>query len=74
MKRYFWDFFGPRAQPTAEHFMKHLDELLDEHAISGCTTGICSEQDGHVAVFIRAPQEHEATIERSLSPKRVVED
>jgi hypothetical protein len=74
MKRYFWDFFGPRAQPTAEHFMKHLDQLLDENAISGCTTGLCSEQAGHAAVFLRAPPELATTIERSLSPKRVIED
>ena len=32
--RFHWDFFGPDAEPTAEHFLKHLDEFCAREGIS----------------------------------------
>jgi uncharacterized protein len=73
-KTYFWDFFGPRAGGTAQHFQKHLDEFLDKNAIAGCETGLCSEGAGHQAVFCRATREAEPAIEGALRPRRMTDD
>lgn len=32
--RFHWDFFGPDAEPTAEHFLKHLDEFCAREGIT----------------------------------------
>ena len=37
MTRYFWDFFGPDAERTAQHFRRHLDEFLEKNAHRGWT-------------------------------------
>lgn len=65
-----WDFFGPQAEPTAKHFLVHLDEFLAREQLEGCTTGVASERPGHCAAFCRCPPEHEATLIRSLKPRR----
>jgi hypothetical protein len=70
MKTLYWDFFGPRAEATARHFHKHLDEFLETQECAGCTTGLSSEGAGHHAAFCRAPEEAAAAIERSLKPQR----
>ncbi|MFN6117759.1 MAG: hypothetical protein ACK46G_11640 [Flavobacteriales bacterium] len=33
--RLHWDFFGPDATTTAEHFLHHLDEFCKRENISG---------------------------------------
>lgn len=33
--RLHWDFFGPDAPKTAEHFLKHLDQFCAREAITG---------------------------------------
>jgi hypothetical protein len=70
MKSFFWDFFGPRADGTAQHFLVHLREFLKKHECPDMPTGLRSEGAGHQAVFCSPPAEFEAAIERSLRPKR----
>ena len=74
MRTYFWDFFGPNATPTAEHFMRHLDEFLVINGYAGCTTGVVSSGANHHAVFCKAAPEWEHSIESSLKPRRVTEE
>jgi len=74
MKRYFWDFFGPRADGTAEHFLVHLREFLVKNACPDMPTGLHSQGAGHQAVFCCPPAELEAAIERSLRPRRSIEE
>lgn len=31
--RFHWDFFGSDAMPTAEHFVKHLNEFCEREGI-----------------------------------------
>jgi hypothetical protein len=31
--RFHWDFFGPDAQRTAEHFLHHLDEFNKKEGV-----------------------------------------
>jgi hypothetical protein len=70
-KTLFWDFFGPAAEQTARHFMKHLDEFLVRNGCVGAVSGLSSEGDGHQAVWCRPSAEDELAIERSLRPRRV---
>jgi hypothetical protein len=68
--RYFWDFFGPDAERTAQHFRRHLDEFLEQHACAGCATGTESAGAGHFAAFCATPPEHDELVLRSLRPRR----
>lgn len=69
-RTYFWDFFGPSAQPTAEHFVEHLLGFLQENGMEGCETGTESQGAGHAAAFCVAPAEHQPAIEQALKPRR----
>ncbi|MBL7962615.1 MAG: hypothetical protein JNM31_02110 [Flavobacteriales bacterium] len=33
--RFHWDFFGPDAPTTAEHFLRHVDEFSAAEGITG---------------------------------------
>lgn len=70
MKSYYWDFFGPRAEGTAQHFLIHLREFLQNNGCPDMPTGLRSEGAGHQAVFCSPPAEFQASIERSLRPRR----
>jgi uncharacterized protein len=74
VKHYLWDFFGPRATGTAEHFLLHLREFLKKNDCPEMPTGLRSEAAGHQAVFCAPPEEFQAAIERSLRPRRVLEE
>lgn len=52
--RFYWDFFGPRAQGTAQHFERHLLQFLEAHCLS-LDIGTSQESDHHVAVFCDLP-------------------
>jgi len=73
MKVFYWDFFGPRAARTAAHFLEHLEQFLLQNACLGCSAGVVSAGDGHQAVFCRSAPEFETAIERTLRPKRALE-
>jgi hypothetical protein len=73
MKKYLWDYFGPRALGTATHFEIHLKEFLMQNRIEGCTTGLESSGEGHHAVFCLVPELSCSVIERSLRPKRALD-
>jgi hypothetical protein len=74
MKTYFWDFFGPRADGTAHHFLKHLREFLSKNSCPEMPTGLRSQGAGHQAVFCSPPPDLHETIERSLRPKRFADE
>lgn len=69
-RTYFWDFFGPRAQPTAAHFRRHLLGFLEQHGISELPTLEVSNGPGHHGVGLTTPPAHFELIERALRPKR----
>lgn len=73
MKTYFWDFFGPSAQGTAEHFEKHLSEFLSTQSLDGCLTGTVSAGAGHMSAFCTAPPAAQTKIERALRPRRILD-
>jgi hypothetical protein len=67
---FYWDFFGPRAEGTARHFQKHMDEFLARQAVAGCVTGVDTLRDGHWAAWCRTPDEAVPTIRTALKPRR----
>ena len=69
-RTYFWDFFGPRSQPTAAHFKRHLQGFLDQHGIGQLALVDESQAPGHHAVGVTAPAESWELIEKALRPKR----
>jgi len=68
-RAYYWDFFGPRAQGTAEHFERHVRQFLEQHACPA-ETALESSGQGHAAVRCVVPLEWAERIELSLKPKR----
>lgn len=74
MRTYYWDFVGPRGAGTAEHYVRHLGEFLEQQALDGCEVGMQSPAPMHHVAFLRAPAEHHASIERALRPRRFEEE
>ena len=73
MKQLFWDFFGPRREGTAQHFLLHLRQFLQKNGCPDMPTGLRSEGAGHQGVFCIPPPEFQAAIERALRPQRIVD-
>ncbi|MCB9567218.1 MAG: hypothetical protein H6710_08430 [Myxococcales bacterium] len=67
----FWDFFGPDAAGTAEHFQRHLAELLTREGIAGCELGQESAGPGHAAITCRAPLAVTDDLVARLRPRRI---
>jgi hypothetical protein len=70
VRTYFWDFFGPRSQPTAAHFKRHLQGFLNQHGIGELPLAESSQAPRHHAVSVSAPAPHWELIEKALKPKR----
>jgi len=66
----YWDFFGPNATGTAEHFRKHLTELFAAESIDDCELGLESKGRGHHAVWCRADAARAEDLSARLRPRR----
>ena len=67
----YWDFHGPTAQGTAEHFHRHLDEFLQREQLHGCETGVAIIERGrHAAAWCRCPVALVSTLRGALRPRR----
>ena len=71
---FFWDFFGPRAEGTALHFRRHVDEMLARDGIGGCTTAVEQPSAAQWTVSCRAPAEATEALRRALRPRREREE
>lgn len=69
-RTYFWDFFGPRSQPTALHFKRHLHDFLRQHGAAHLELVEQAPAPGHHAVGVVTPRQHWELIEKALRPKR----
>lgn len=69
-RTYYWDFFGPRSQPTAAHFQRHLQGFLQQHGIGELAVVLVSQAPLHHAVGVATPEAHWELIEKALRPKR----
>ncbi|HEV8238152.1 MAG TPA: hypothetical protein VGS57_02145 [Thermoanaerobaculia bacterium] len=68
-----WDFFGPRAEGTARHFLRHLDEFLQRERVEGCATAVEELRAGHWVVTCRTPAEAATAVRQALRPRREIE-
>lgn len=66
---YAWDFFGPHAEGTAQHFLRHLHEFWRQSGVEGCEAGLESAGTGHHAVWCKTPEAADAAIQK-LRPRR----
>jgi hypothetical protein len=67
--RFHWDFFGPDAPATAEHFLKHVGEFCARHAVTGhrhWTTKL----PARVTATLECDEAHLQLIRDALRPKR----
>lgn len=65
-----WDFFGPTAKGTAEHFVHHLKEFIAQRELKSCETGIDSAARTHWAAWCRTGIGQRDIFESTLRPAR----
>ena len=68
-----WDFFGPRAEGTARHFLRHLDEFLQREHVEGCSTAVEAPRAGQWTVTCSTPESAATGVRQALRPRREVE-
>lgn len=67
-----WDFFGPRAQPTAEHFLVHLVEFLNKNNFMHSDAKVIQESALHFVTFCTLNSSDAVKVAATLRPKRRV--
>jgi hypothetical protein len=66
-----WDFFGPDAEKTAEHFKVHFAEFSKNFSIEPEELGFFSAAESHVCFWISVvSDEHSEHIQKKLRPRR----
>jgi hypothetical protein len=63
-----WDFFGPDARRTAEHFHRHLLERLEKERLT-VETVLLEERVGQCGVLCRCEPDAADAIQRLLRPQ-----
>lgn len=67
----FWDFFGPHAGPTGQHFMTHLQEFLQRESVLYKDVGNSMDPtQSHCSVWCVTSEEESAKLEKALKPRR----
>jgi hypothetical protein len=67
--RFHWDFFGPDAVVTAEHFLKHLDTFCTREGIVGHQHWITQRGIAQVAIM-ECDERYLVLVRDALRPKR----
>lgn len=67
--RLHWDFFGPDAPQTAEHFLKHLDQFCAREAITGYRHWV-SEQPIRSTAIMECDEQYLKQLRDALRPVR----
>jgi hypothetical protein len=67
--RFHWDFFGPDAVRTAEHFLHHLDQFCAKEGVDGYRHWTTDQKIRAVAT-LECNELHLALIRDRLRPKR----
>jgi hypothetical protein len=67
---FYWDFFGPRAEGTARHFQRHLEEFLAREGVVGCTTDVHGSSPNQWTVSCRTPANAAEPVRRARRPRR----
>jgi hypothetical protein len=67
--RLHWDFFGPDAKVTAEHFLHHLDQFCAREDVSGYTHWVREEPIRSTAIM-ECDEQHLKLLRDALRPVR----
>ena len=67
--RFHWDFFGPDAEPTAEHFLRHLDTFCQREGITTYRHWVTKHSVRCTAV-LECDEQHLTTVRNALRPVR----
>ena len=67
--RFHWDFFGPDAQTTAEHFLKHVDTFCIKEGVAEFDHWT-TDRPVRVEATLECDAEHMLLIRDALKPKR----
>jgi hypothetical protein len=67
--RFHWDFFGPDAQPTAEHFLRHLDTFCTREGIDSYRHWVSRSAVGSTA-SLECEDVYLKLVRDALRPKR----
>ena len=67
--RFHWDFFGPDALPTAEHFLRHLDQFCAKEGVTGYRHWT-TDQGVRAVASLECSDAHLVLIRDRLRPKR----
>ncbi|MFT3884527.1 MAG: hypothetical protein QM724_03580 [Flavobacteriales bacterium] len=67
--RFHWDFFGPDAQGTTDHFVKHLHEFCDREGITERKVWTSTDNARRVAT-LECDERHLVLVRDRLRPKR----
>lgn len=67
--RFHWDFFGPDALPTAEHFCRHVGEFCAREGIVARRTWTTNAALRATAT-LECGEEHLGVVRDHLRPKR----
>lgn len=73
MKRLLWDYYGPDARGTAEHFVAHLGEFLRKNGLEAAPRGVMAEAHGHASAWVDVPDDEAERVTRALRPKRTLD-
>ena len=71
--RVIWDYYGPSAQPTAEHFQRHLESFLTENDCGEFTASMEVVTPMHAATYADIQPEFLDAVGSALRPHRVYE-
>jgi len=67
--RLHWDFFGPDARPTAEHFLRHLDQFCEREGVTGYTHWV-REHPARTSAVMECDERHMEPLRNALRPVR----
>jgi hypothetical protein len=67
--RFHWDFFGPDAPTTAEHFLRHVDEFCLRNGIAGHRHWV-TKLPVRVSATLECDEAYLKVVRDALRPKR----
>ncbi len=68
--KFIWDFKGPTAAKTAEHYEKHLQEYVLNEELKFDTTGFGHLSDMHSIAFLVVLKSEMKAVRDALKPHR----
>lgn len=72
MKRLYFDFWGPTAEPMARHFASHLSEFLGREGVKAQGPFFEHHEPSGMSVSLLVEDEQVEALSRSLRPRRIL--